>query len=377
MGNWQHLPIGEQCGAPASVGNPYAFAWERDSSQHVVYLGKDNQIHELWFRHGGLFGGKSTWNHNPIGQVSGAPASAGDAIGYAWEKDKTQHVVYRGVDSQIHELWCRGGKWGHNPVGQLTGAPPAASDPVGYSWENDGTQHIVYRGTDNQIHEIWYRDQWLGVDWHHSPIGQEANAPLAAGDLAAFAWEWDKSQHVIYRGQDNQIHELWFKHGMVTSGSWQHSAIGQKANAPACGSDPAAFAWEKDKTQHVIYRGQDNQIHELWLQHGHIQYGEWQYNNVGQRANAPAAGGNPFGYAWEHDGTVHIVYRGMDSLVYELWLRHGMIFTGNWECNAITKETNAPATSSDPVGYAWENDSTQHVIYRGTDNQIHELWQKK
>ncbi len=377
MGNWQHLPIGQQAKAPLSVGNPSAFAWEKDGTQHVIYLGKDSKIHELWFRHGGILGGKSTWDHNPIGEITWAPPAAGDAIGYAWEKDKTQHVVYRGTDNQIHELWCRGGKWGHNPVGQVTGAAPAASDPAGYSWENDGTQHIVYRGVDNQIHEIWYRDQWMGQDWHHSAIGQEAKAPKAAGDPAAFAWEWDKSQHVIYRGVDNQIHELWFKHGLIQSGKWEHSAIGQKAKAPIADSDPSAFAWEKDKTQHVVYRGPDNQIHELWLQHGHIQYGEWQYNPIGQRASAPRAAGNPFGYTWEYDGTVHVVFRGADNWVYELWLRHGMVFTGEWACNPIAESCGAPQASSDPVGYAWEADDTQHVIYRAADGQINELWQKR
>jgi hypothetical protein len=46
--------------------------------------------------------------------------------------------------------------WGH---GDLTGNLPdgardAAGDPAGYVF--DGTQHVVYRGSDNHIHELWW-----------------------------------------------------------------------------------------------------------------------------------------------------------------------------------------------------------------------------
>ena len=48
--------------------------------------------------------------------------------------------------------------------------------------------------------------------------------------------------------------------------SWQHTPISAKAKAPdAAGSDPGGFVWEADNSQHVIYRGADNQIHELWF----------------------------------------------------------------------------------------------------------------
>ena len=33
--------------------------------------------------------------------------------------------------------------------------------------------------------------------------------------------------------------------------------------------------------------------------------------------------------------------------------------------------------ASDPTGFAWEDDNSQHVLYTGADHVIHELWQKK
>src|SRR5437773_1568758 len=101
----------------------------------------------------------STWQHNPVGQITGAPAAAGRITGYAWERDGTQHIVYRSADNQLHELWFRpNGGWKHGgALTQTTGAMLAAGDPLGYAWDDDDTQHIIYRGVDNQIHELWQK----------------------------------------------------------------------------------------------------------------------------------------------------------------------------------------------------------------------------
>ena len=75
------------------------------------------------------------WQHNPISAKAGAPAAAGKPTGFAWEHDKTQHIVYRGADSQIHELWFRHGlinadwKYG-GALSAITGAPPPPAIPV-------------------------------------------------------------------------------------------------------------------------------------------------------------------------------------------------------------------------------------------------------
>ncbi len=46
-------------------------------------------------------------------------------------------------------------RWEQNPIGQAAGAPPAAGDPMCFAWLKNKTQHVVYRGTDNQVHELW------------------------------------------------------------------------------------------------------------------------------------------------------------------------------------------------------------------------------
>jgi hypothetical protein len=96
-----------------------------------------------------------SWNHADLTGSIGAPAAAGDPAGYTWDVDSTEHVVYRGTDSHIHELWFNGA-WNHADLTGSIGAPAAAGDPAGYTWDVDSTEHVVYRGTDSHIHELWF-----------------------------------------------------------------------------------------------------------------------------------------------------------------------------------------------------------------------------
>ncbi len=95
------------------------------------------------------------WHHNNLTWAASAPGAVGDPAGYTWDVDNTQHVVYRGWDSHIHELWFNGA-WHHNDLTWAAGAPGAVGDPAGYTWDVDRTQHVVYRGGDSHIHELWF-----------------------------------------------------------------------------------------------------------------------------------------------------------------------------------------------------------------------------
>jgi hypothetical protein len=37
------------------------------------------------------------------------------------------------------------------------GAPDAAGNLFGYVFNAQGTQHIVFRGTNNRLNELWWR----------------------------------------------------------------------------------------------------------------------------------------------------------------------------------------------------------------------------
>jgi hypothetical protein len=101
---------------------------------------------------------RPTWQHNDLTAATSASGAAGDPAGYTWSVDGTEHVVYRGNDGHIHELWLslNSGGWQHNDLTAATSASSAAGDPAGYTWSVDGTEHVVYRGNDGHIHELWF-----------------------------------------------------------------------------------------------------------------------------------------------------------------------------------------------------------------------------
>jgi hypothetical protein len=361
--DWQHNPISQALKAPEAASEPTCYAWVRDHTQHIVYRSADGQIHELWLRKG------QSWQYGgALTKTTNAPEADGDPCGYVWEFDGTQHIIYRGKDKQIHELWQKQGQpWKYG--GALTktaGAPAAAGDPWAYARELDGTQHGVYRADDGQIHELWQKQ---GQPWKHGgALTQMTGAGQAAGDPTGFAWDDDGTQHVVYRGADNQVHELWQRQGQP----WKHGgALSHTLGAPAAAGEPTCYAWTKDGTQHIMYRGTDNQVYELWLRKGE----GWKLGGaLTQMAKSPPADGSPSGWSWESDASQHVAYRGTDNGIHELWQAQGK----SWAYGgSLTQKTKAPAAIGNPDGFAWDDDGTQHVVYLGTDHHIHEFWMRK
>jgi hypothetical protein len=340
--------------APPAAGRPAAYPWEGHPTQHVIYRGVDGRIHELWRDD------DSGWHHADLSEQTGAPPAVGNPAGYAWDAHSTQHVIFRGIDGSIHELrWSEDANWNHEDLSGQTGAPPAEGDPIGYAWEGHPTQHVIYRGVDGHIHELWWSED---ANWNHENLTGQTGAPLAAGDPAGYVWEGHPTQHVVYRGVDGHIHELWWSE----DANWNHENLTWQTGAPLAVGNPAGSAWEGRPTQHVVYQGIDGRIHELWWS----EDANWNHEDLSGQTGAPPAAGDLAGYAWERDHTQHVVYRGVDDRIHELWWHED----SGWQHADLSGQTGAPPAAGDPAGYAWEGGGTQHVAYRGVDNQIHELW---
>ena len=112
------------------------------------------------------------WNTDDLMAQTGAVFTAGDPNGYMFDAQGTQHVVYRGDEGHVHELWWDG-QWHTENLTGMTNAVRCLGDPSGYVFVAQGTQHVVYRGTDNHIHELWWNDQWNTDD-----ITAATNAPM-------------------------------------------------------------------------------------------------------------------------------------------------------------------------------------------------------
>ena len=129
-----------------------------------------------------------------------------------------------------------------------------------------------------------------------------------------------------------------------------------------------AYAFEAQGTQHVIYLGAtDNHIRELWWDSAGRQTNDL---TAATRAPAPANPAVFVGYVYRAEGTQHVDYVGADNHIHELWSNGPA-----WHTNDLTAAADAPPVGGDNlVGYDFAAEGTQHVDYVGADNRIHELW---
>lgn len=337
----------EVVGAPVAAGDPDGYMFNAQGTQHVIYRGNDEHIYELWRDITG-------WNYGDLTGSSAAPNAAGNPHGYMFNAQGTQHINYRGADNHIFELWWDG-NWHSGDLTVASSAPAASGDPHGYMFDAQGTQHVIYRGTDNHVHELW----WDVNGWHSGDLTVATGSPVTAGDPRGYVFDAQGTQHVIYRGQNDHVYELWWD-----ANGWHYGDLTAATGAPIAVSDPHGYVFNAQGTQHVNYRGADNHIYELWWDGN-----GWHYGDLTEATGAPAAAGDPHGYMFDAQGTQHVNYRGTNDHVYELW------WDGNgWHYGDLTEATGAPTAIGDPHGYMFDAQGTQHVNYRSPDNHVYELW---
>jgi hypothetical protein len=373
MNSWHLRDLTAATGAPPGDGQVAGYVFAAQGTQHIVYRhGATASIHELWWDADG-------WHHNDLTAAAGAPRSLNDGpAGYVFDAQGTQHVLYTGFDLHVHELWWDADGWHHNDLTADTGAPLVGSRPVGYAFNAQGTQHVIYQSdSDGHVQELW----WDINGWHHNDLTVVTGAVSAGSEPVGYVFEAQGTQHVIYQGYDDggYIHELWWD----TDG-WHHNNLSAATGAPMCLSDPAAYMFAAQGTQHVVYvAGEDayhiQGLHELWWDtHG------WHHNDLNAAAGAPPpAGDDPFGYVFAAQGTQHVVYPGQENPnhIHELWWD-----TNGWHHNDLTAAAGAPPVDglvgNTLAGYAFDAQDTQHVVYIGglvgpngpDENPVYELW---
>jgi hypothetical protein len=92
--------------------------------------------------------------------------------------------------------------------------PQVVGRPAGYVNDATGTQHVVYRGDAeyNVINEV----RWDGTGLHYTNLnlaagGTPAGVATGSGDPAAYVFRAQGTEHVVYRGFDNQTNH---RHGL-------------------------------------------------------------------------------------------------------------------------------------------------------------------
>ena len=258
-GDWHAHDLTAAIGAPpaSSLAHGYDFEPYGAHNEHIVYRGVDSHIHELTRT-------DSSWNKYDLTESAGAPLTLGDPFGYPFDAQQTQHVIYRGEGrngGDLHELWWnRVDGWTHEPLSDQTGAPPAASEPFGYVFNSQGTQHVLYTGTDQQVYELW----WDDTGWHVENLTGHTGAPPSAGAVHAYPFDPAPSvpgatQHVLYFGFDEHLHELWWD-----STGWHHHDLsmvpGTTTPFAYPSVAPTGFADTAAGTQHVYYIDADYHV---------------------------------------------------------------------------------------------------------------------
>jgi hypothetical protein len=356
---------------PAAKGHANArlcaFSIEGEKTEHVFYRNHDGAIIELFTKQGDPRG----WQSNDLTTLGGGPKAASGPDAYYWADTKTVHVAYRGTDDGIHELYRKAdGTWGRNDLTKATQAPKGAGEPAGYAEEGNKTQHVIFRSAEGDIIEL-YSKYGETNGWKMRDLAKEAGAPKAAGSPDAFFWRGTQSQHVLYRGTDDNIHELFLE----PNGKWAHSNLTEGNKAPKAAGDPTGYVEEKNNTEHVVYRTADGNLVQLYAKYKTTD--GWHHEDLTKEANAPKAAGDPSGYRLRESSvrgivTQHVFYRGEDDGIHELFLGGA---ENKWTHNDVSKAAgNTPKAAGDPAGFTFEANRTQHVVFETSDGGIYELF---
>ena len=359
---------------PAGVGRPIGYVFRPQNAQHVAYRAGDGSIHDLLWTTNGWFHQSASAEAQSLASGDAESASS-DPHAYVLDDKGTICIAYSG-SSKIHELvWSQLDARLDDPTLLGTGwrietlylAAGTGDQPLGRPFGGlfSPNRGVVFRTRDGQLKAAIE----TGTDPSWEIRDLNAKLPKAASDPTGLLMTKTElgvvsvvSRHIFWIGTDGDVHEL---RSDASAKTWTYTNVTlamKDVVKPAPGSMPAAYAFLAQNTLHVVYRGTDNQIHELWGAPG-----SWNYNPIGK--GFTKAKGDPAGYVTEGFFSQHVVYRGENDDVVELW------WYGQWRENVLTKTTaNAPKTASDVAGYSFESFKSQHVVYFGQDGGARELW---
>ncbi|CDO11105.1 hypothetical protein BN977_05946 [Mycolicibacterium cosmeticum] len=314
-GVWQADDVTASTGAPPADGAALAgYAFEAQGTQHIVYAGAQNRhLLELWWNVNG-------WHFTDLTATArDVPVADRSAIyGYAFDGQMTQHIIFVGADGHLHEMWSDAGQWHSGDLTAATATAPPAIGPgtiAGYVSDSGGSQHVVFVGTERHIYDLSYgQTGWKSTDLT-SLTGTPGPAPN--GELRAYAFDSEGTRHVVFAGADGRLYELWSGVG----DDWHSSDLSGVTSTPgptSTSGNLAAYTTTATRTQHVVFTAADGRLLELWSG----RTAGWHVTDLSTVALALPAR-RISGYAFDRQGTQHIVYVGADGRLYELWWADG------------------------------------------------------
>jgi hypothetical protein len=312
------------------------------------------------------------WRHTTpsFGQVK----VAADTSPTSWytPTEKIQHIAYVGEDKQIHECFFRIGgenRWEHSVPS--AGQTPArrATSPTSWYTAVDNVQHIAYVGEDDMIHECFFR---IGGEnrWEHNVPNAGQVRVFPGATPTSWYTTPENIQHIAYVGNDRLLHECFFRIG--PGDRWEHNVPSADALVPQAveGSGPTSWYTTPENVQHIAYVDTGFSIRECFYFIG----GEnrWLHGFPNQGAESVRPNTSPTSWYATPDNVQHVAYVDRDGLVHQCFFFIGGF--GGWQ-HEVTNAGEVPvARDTSPTSWYTTSENVQHIAYVGTDGQIHECF---
>lgn len=342
-------------GAPPAAGRLSGISVPAIGATNVVYRDEAGHLHEVWRK------GEQSGTSDLTTLGDNAMLAANDPSSYIDPVDGLEVALYLGVDRHIYSLYWSTGAVRRDALSVTAGAPKGEGIPVGYVGR-DGYRHVIYRADDGHLHELyWTGGNALG----NGDLTTKAGAPHCAGSLIAYQ-KPNGENVVIYRGTDQHVHGLYW-----TTGDVRHDDLSGFARAPLMAetTDLSAYYTSHTDTHQIVYRSEDGHLHELWWQRNNpVSHWDLTAATPG-RVGDNAVWGSPTTYYAAGNNTKHVIYRRADGHVHDLSWVPGTAMPIEID---LTIYAAAPLAAGDPTAFV-VSPNTQYVLYKGKDNQIHEI----
>ncbi|MES2641361.1 MAG: hypothetical protein V4850_17855 [Myxococcota bacterium] len=248
-------------------------------------------------------------------------------------------VAWRRADGLVYKAshapdlgWIRAGAIADGAVG----------DPSGCAGDGGDQETLVFsrRGGGAQV-----LGNFAGSDFWRDV----ARVPTEPGDGLA-VWAWPGLRHVAWVQSSGAIRHIACPGGAPTSPEPSARAVGRLA----------VYAWPhpEERTDHIVFRGPDGHVHELWLRPD----GEWNCHAL-TSAEDERGEGSPTAYVGHASENEHVLYRGSDGVVHHRWARAN---TGNWRHERLHA---LPPALSDVDGCV-SRDGTHLLTYWGAEGVV-------
>ncbi len=343
----------QDVGAPAATGVP-ATCVHPSGVENIVYGAVDGHLHELWRDGIGQIG------TGDVTAAGSAPNAGGDPFAYLETSSGLEVVPYCDPGGGVHSLYWSTGAVGHDALSATAGSPGGVGRPVATFNPASGTTHVVYRSGDGHLHVVY----WTGASdpaHYEGPLTEmvDPQPPRALGDPSVY-FNSAGDNIVVYRAVDQQIHALYWSTGPVG-----HDALSGVAGSPPAAGDPIAYYIPGADLNQVTYRATDGHLYELYWQGVNV-VAPWDLTTA---SGAPEAVSDPAAYYSAATNTKHVFYVGPFRHVYEIWWPLG----GAPSVVDLTVSGLAPRAADRPAAFTVDAAGTRHAVYRGLDDQIHEI----